>query len=60
MASNLNWSAAGTTIPNLVTVEVGTRGSIIFRNTSPGATQVVADVAGRSATQSSTLAHTRF
>ena len=45
-ASNLNWSAAGTTIPNLVTVQVGTTGAITFRNTSPGSTQVIADVAG--------------
>jgi hypothetical protein len=45
-ASNLNWSTAGTTIPNLVTVQIGTNGSITFRNSSPGSTQVVADVAG--------------
>jgi hypothetical protein len=44
--SNLNWSGAGVTIPNLVTVQVGTNGSIIFHNGSPGTTQVVADVAG--------------
>ena len=45
-ASNLNWSAAGSTIPNLVTVQVGSNGSIKFHNGSGGTTQVVADTAG--------------
>jgi len=44
-ASNLNW-AAGATIPNLVTVQVGTDGSIKFHNGSSGSTQVIADTAG--------------
>ena len=45
-ASNLNWSAAGSTIPSLVTVQVGSNGSIKFHNGSGGTTQVVADTAG--------------
>jgi hypothetical protein len=45
-ASNLNWGGAGATIPNLVTVQVGTDGKITFHNGSGGTTQVVADVAG--------------
>jgi hypothetical protein len=45
-ASNLNWSAAGSTIPNLVTVQVGSNGSIKFYNGSGGTTQVVVDTAG--------------
>lgn len=45
-ASNLNWSAPGTTIPNLVTVQVDSNGSIKFHNGSGGTTQVVADTAG--------------
>jgi len=45
-ASNLNWSGPGTTIPNLVTVQVGSNGSIKFHNGSGGTTQVVADTAG--------------
>jgi hypothetical protein len=44
-ASTLNW-VAGTTIPNLVTSQVGTDGTIRFRNESGGSTQVVADVSG--------------
>jgi len=44
-ASNLNW-AAGATIPNLVTVRVGTDGSIKFHNGSSGSTQIIADTAG--------------
>jgi IPT/TIG domain len=44
-ASNLNWSA-GATIPNLVTVQVGSDGSVKFRNGSPGSTQVIVDIAG--------------
>jgi hypothetical protein len=45
-ASNLNWSTAGTTIPNLVTVQVGSDGSLKFYNGSGGTSQVVADTAG--------------
>jgi len=45
-ASNLNWSGPGTTIPNLVTVQVGSDGTIKFHNGSPGSTQVVVDTAG--------------
>ena len=45
-ASNLNWSAAGTTIPNLVTVQVGSDGSIKFYNGSGGTSEVVVDTAG--------------
>jgi alpha-tubulin suppressor-like RCC1 family protein len=45
-ASNLNWNAPGTTIPNLVTVKTGTDGSIKFHNGSPGTTQIIADIAG--------------
>ena len=44
--SGLNWSGSGATIPNLVTVQVGTNGSIRFHNGSSGTTQVVADIAG--------------
>jgi alpha-tubulin suppressor-like RCC1 family protein len=46
LASNLNWSGAGVTIPNLVTVQLGTSGSVGFRNGSGTSTHVVADVAG--------------
>ena len=45
-ASNLNWSAANTTIPNLVIVQVGTDGSLKLHNGSGTSTQVVADIAG--------------
>jgi hypothetical protein len=45
-ASNLNWGGAGATIPNLVTVQVGTDGTIKFHNGSGGTTQVIADTAG--------------
>jgi len=45
-ASNLNWSASGSTIPNLVTVQVGNDGRIRFYNGSGGTTQVVVDTAG--------------
>lgn len=45
-ASNLNWSAAGTTVPNLVTVMAGSDGTVVFHNGSPGTTQVIADTAG--------------
>ncbi|MEV7781397.1 right-handed parallel beta-helix repeat-containing protein [Kitasatospora sp. NPDC088351] len=43
-ASNLNW-AAGSTIPNLVTVPVKD-GKVSFRNSSGGTVQVIADLAG--------------
>jgi hypothetical protein len=45
-ASNLNWSGPGTTIPNLVTVQVGSDGTIKFHNGSGGTVQVIADTAG--------------
>ncbi len=45
-ASNLNWSGPGTTIPNLVTVQLGSEGYVAFYNGSSGPTQVVADTAG--------------
>jgi FlgD Ig-like domain len=45
-ASNLNWSGANTTIPNLVTVQVGSDSSIKFHNGSSGTTQIIADTAG--------------
>lgn len=44
--SNLNWSAPGTTIPNLVTVQLGPDGTIAFHNASPGSTQIIADFSG--------------
>jgi len=43
-ASDLNWMA-GTTIPNLVVVTLGTGGAINFYN-SAGSTDVVVDLAG--------------
>ncbi len=43
-ASNLNW-AAGDTIPNLVTVKVGTAGQVSVFNLS-GNAHVIADIAG--------------
>lgn len=46
LASNLNWSGPGTTIPNLVTVQLGSSGSVGFRNGSGQSTHVIADVAG--------------
>jgi IPT/TIG domain/Carboxypeptidase regulatory-like domain len=45
-ASNLNWSEAGVTIPNLVTVQLGSDGSVKIRNGSPRSVQVIADIAG--------------
>lgn len=45
-ASNLNWSGAGVTIPNLVTVQVGGDGTVAFHNGSSASTQVIADAAG--------------
>lgn len=44
-ASNLNWAAAGVTVPNLVTVKIGTGGKVSVYNLA-GTTHVVADVAG--------------
>ncbi|HET7725489.1 MAG TPA: hypothetical protein VFK68_12670, partial [Propionibacteriaceae bacterium] len=44
--SDLNWSGPGVTIPKLVTVQLGTDGSVKIYNASAGTTQVVADVAG--------------
>jgi hypothetical protein len=44
LASNLNWMA-GTTIPNLVSVAVGTGGAVTFYNAS-GSTDVVVDLQG--------------
>ena len=42
--SNLNF-AAGQTIPNLVTVKIGTAGKVTFNNAA-GSVDVIADVAG--------------
>ena len=44
-ASNLNFTA-GQTIPNLVTVKVGSDGKVKLTNNSPGTAQLIADVAG--------------
>ena len=44
-ASNLNWSA-GSTIPNAVTVKVGTDGKIDLYQSGPGSAQVIVDIAG--------------
>ena len=44
-ASNLNFTA-GQTIPNLVTVKLGTDGKIDLRNNSAGSAHLIADVAG--------------
>ncbi|BCW72680.1 polysaccharide lyase [Arthrobacter sp. NicSoilB8] len=44
-ASNLNFSA-GQTVPNLVTVPVGSDGKVTLFNSSPGTSQLIADVAG--------------
>ena len=44
-ASNVNFTA-GQVVPNLAFVKLGADGSFTVRNTSPGATHVVADVAG--------------
>jgi hypothetical protein len=43
--SNLNF-AAGQTVPNLVTVQVGTNGSVALYNGSGGTLQLIADVTG--------------
>jgi len=45
LVSNLNWST-GTTIPNAVTVKVGTGGSIDLYQSGPGSAHVIVDVAG--------------
>ena len=45
LASNLNF-VAGQTIPNLVTVKVGTGGTVTLKNNSIGTVHLVADVAG--------------
>jgi len=45
LASNLNWKAAKTTIPNLVTVKLGAGGQVSVFNQS-GQAHVIADVAG--------------
>ena len=45
-ASNLNWSAPGTTVPNLVIVRLGGNGTLTFHNGSPGGTHIIADFAG--------------
>ena len=44
-ASNLNFTT-GQTIPNLVTVKVGTAGKVNLTNNSAGAAHLIADVAG--------------
>ncbi|MDQ0819702.1 hypothetical protein QFZ79_001994 [Arthrobacter sp. V4I6] len=44
-ASNLNF-APGQTVPNLVTVPVGTDGKVTLFNRSPGSAQLIADVTG--------------
>ena len=46
LASNLNWSGPGVTLPNMVTVQLGADGTVGFRNGSGLSVQVVADVAG--------------
>ncbi len=43
--SNLNWTAANVTIPNLVTVKIGTGGKVTLYNNA-GSTHVIADLAG--------------
>lgn len=45
LASNLNW-AAGTTVPNLVTVKLGSNGKVSLFQSGPGTAQVIVDVAG--------------
>jgi len=44
-ASNLNFSK-GQTVPNLVTVPVGANGKVTLFNSSPGTSQLIADVSG--------------
>ncbi len=45
VVSNLNFGS-GETVPNLVTVEVGSDGKVDFYNGASGTTQVLADLAG--------------
>ena len=45
-ASNLNWSGRDATVANLVTVQIGSSGSISFHNGSAGEAHVVFDIAG--------------
>lgn len=54
-ASNVNF-VAGQTIPNLVTVKVGSNGQVTLFNGAPGRTQVVADVVGYTTGGSATVA----
>ncbi|AXJ09537.1 sialate O-acetylesterase [Arthrobacter sp. PM3] len=44
-ASSVNYTA-GQTVPNLVVVPLGRGGKVTVANTSPGSTEVIADVAG--------------
>lgn len=44
-ASNLNWTAGGITVPNLVTVAVGAAGKVSVYNLQ-GSAHVIADIAG--------------
>jgi hypothetical protein len=44
-ASNVNFTA-GQVVPNLVAVKTSASGQVSIRNSSPGATNVIADVAG--------------
>ncbi len=44
-SSNLNWQA-GQTVPNLVTVELGSNGDVSIYNGSDGTTNIIADVEG--------------
>ncbi|MHB1010771.1 MAG: DUF7402 domain-containing protein [Propionibacteriaceae bacterium] len=46
LASNLNWTAPSSTVANLVNVQTGTDGRIMFRNGSGGNIQLIADTAG--------------
>jgi hypothetical protein len=44
-ASNVNF-VAGQVVPNLVAVKISAAGQVAIKNSSPGATNVIADVAG--------------
>ncbi len=44
-ASNVNFTA-GQVVPNLVAVKTSTTGQVTIKNSSPGSTNVIADVAG--------------
>jgi FtsP/CotA-like multicopper oxidase with cupredoxin domain len=55
LASNLNF-VPGTTVPNLVTVMIGTDGKVLLTNGSLGSVQLVADVAGYYAAGTPTIA----